>query len=391
MKITINWKLLFGCFAGTWGIPLLVMCLLPFVVGNYVIRLGFSESEAGAFVTVELLAVGLTSLLLSPWVSRIHRHLFLPICAAIGVAANVACIFAETQTTLALLRLMAGIACGGVMAIGNAVVASYDEPERLYGEIMIVTTLMVIVLYNLVPVVTGQWGAAGIFGMIAVTYTLFTPLLHFLPEPDVTNSSGTPDGQGLGSWLTLPAVLTLATIFLFCARDTLVYAFAEISGARVGLSPEAIGVVFSVQSVVGLFGPIIVTIIGVRYGRVLPIMAGIIGTGLITYTVSQTSSANIYSGVVVIWIAVHFFTMSYLMGMAASADHQGRVIAASAGAMMMGNAIAPIIAGQLIDWRGFPALGWANILAVALTATLAVLVLKKLPAAGLTAEPDKQA
>ena len=177
--------------------------------------------------------------------------------------------------------------------------------------------------------------------------------------------------KGTKALVSLPAIIALLMIFIFFTRDTLVWAFAERAGVRVGLSQEEIGLVFSAHAVLGLLGPMIVAIIGTRFGRMLPVIFGILITGMITYNISQTNNQFNYTIMVLIWTSMHFFTLSYLMGMAAAVDNKGRVIAAAGGAMMIGNTVAPTTAGYLIEWRGYVALGWFTIVAVLITAMLA--------------------
>ena len=369
MKANIDWRILLGCFASTWGIALLIVDLLPFVVGTYIGLMGFSEAQAGSLVSVELLAIGITSFLLAPWINKVPVRLVF-IGALIAATGNAACLFGDSYGYILQCRLFAGIGCGLLMAIGNSIIASYPEPDRLYGQMTTLTVVMMLILFNIIPAVTAEWDHKGLFGLMVLTMLVLMPLMLLLPH-DVDASKSKDTLEGIKALASLPAVIALMMIFTFFTRDTLVWAFAERAGVRVGLSQEEIGLVFSAHAVLGLLGPMIVAVIGTRFGRMFPVIFGILITGMITYNISLTNNQLNYIIMVLIWTSMHFFTLSYLMGSAAAVDNKGRVIAAAGGAMMIGNTVAPVTAGYLIEWKGYAALGWFTIVAVLITAVLA--------------------
>ena len=163
MRATIDWRILLGCFAATWGIALLIVALLPFVVGTYIGLMGFSEAQAGNLVSVELLAIGTTSFLLAPWVNKVPIRLVF-IGALIAATGNAACLFGDSYSYILQCRLFAGIGCGLLMAIGNSVIASYPEPDRLFGQMTTLTVIMMLILFNIIPTVTTEWDQNGLSG-----------------------------------------------------------------------------------------------------------------------------------------------------------------------------------------------------------------------------------
>jgi len=90
-------------------------------------------------------------------------------------------------------------------------------------------------------------------------------------------------------------------------------------------------------------------------------------SGGATFSVSQLALALTFA-----------FTSFYLMGLAAALDPQGRISAALNGTLLVGAGIGPGLAGRVVEWGAFAALGAVSVLVTALSAFLLLPMLRSL-------------
>ncbi len=75
------------------------------------------------------------------------------------------------------------------------------------------------------------------------------------------------------------------------------------------------------------------------------------------YIITQTDSGAVFVFCQIVYHMFLFFTVPYLFGICAEMDPQGRLLAVGGGALTFGGALGPAIAGVLIEWNGYAALG----------------------------------
>ena len=67
-----------------------------------------------------------------------------------------------------------------------------------------------------------------------------------------------------------------------------------------------------------------------------------------------------YAAAASVFAAVMIFTHTFAFGTLARLDPSGRALAATPAMLMAGAALGPILGGTLVQWHGYPALGWAT-------------------------------
>jgi MFS family permease len=91
----------------------------------------------------------------------------------------------------------------------------------------------------------------------------------------------------------------------------------------------------------------------------------LIFAGLTTYAVILSVEVPyLFEGAVLFWTAGYFFAISYMTAYAATLDPDGRVVAATGSALVLGVAIGPALSGFLIIYGGYALGAWINLLLV---------------------------
>ncbi len=365
-----NWPLLMSAFSAAYGIGLLSLLSLPFLIGTAMASFSLNEAQAGLLGTVEFASVMVISLIVAPLMGKMDRRKLVYMGFLVVLCANVFSVFANGYYLLLILRVVAGLGAGTVMACGNATVSNAKDPERFAGHMSVLAVFLMIFIMFVFSRVSEAWGLAGIYTAMCVTIIFMGIFLHNMPrnaaqKDDTAESSESHQYKAL----KITGLLMLGAFFAFSLRDTMAWAFVERIGSEAGFSGEQIGNLLSIQAMSGLIGPIIATIIGSRFGLKWPIIAGIFVSGLATYLVSaSTDSKLLYIVGVMLMPGSYFYTLAYLTSLAAELDEQGRIVAASGSALMAGIAVGPAIGGKMIvSGGGYGVVGIAIIACAVLT------------------------
>ena len=231
--------------------------------------------------------------------------------------------------------------------------------------------LMIIVMQVFARTMASS-GLSGLYYSLTVTQLVMAIFIFMMPQRAAAPEAVKEAVKALpnSKMLSGAAVCMMLATFLFSMRDTMGWAFVEQVGIRVGYGSESLGLLFSLQAFFGLAGPLLVALIGSRFGLSKPVIIGILlsGASSLSYVLGETSIVMYTIGVMMIAFT-YFYTLAYLTSLAASLDREGRVVAASGSFLTLGIAIGPAISGTLIAMGRYVLTGWA----IAITVTLTLL------------------
>ncbi|WP_110968620.1 MFS transporter [Pseudomonas huaxiensis] len=369
-----SWSLVFSAAGSAYGVGLLGLWALPFLISAIIHDLQLNEAQAGLLMSAEFGFTMLASLLVAPFMGRAPRRTLALAGTLLAIAANLVSANIENLYALAAVRCIAGIGAGLALACGNAAVASAKHPDRIAGHMNVLSVLLMIVVMLGYAKVMALYGLPGLYYAMAATMAVMLLAIPAMQQqaPVAAPLLNPVTGKGTGNvLLSLPAVCMMLAMFVFQARDTMGWAFVERIGTMVGYSGDELGVLLSVQSVVGLIGPLLAAMIGKRFGMSTPVILAVLLTGgtSLAYVLGEHSKTMYTAGVMTICIT-YFYALSYLTGLAAELDREGRVVAAAGSFLSLGLAVGPAISGGLISLGGFTLAAWGIAVTVVLTLAL---------------------
>jgi len=375
-----SWSLVFSAAASAYGVGLLGLWALPFLISAIIHDLQLNEAQAGLLMSAEFGFTMLASLLIAPFMGRAPRRTLAIAGTLLAIAANLVSANIDNLYVLAAVRCLAGLGAGLALACGNAAVSSARHPDRIAGHMNVLSVVLMIVVMLGYAKVMALYGLPGLYYAMAATMAVMLLAIPSLAQhaPVTAPSPLAHTGKG-GSGnvlLSLPAICMMLAMFVFQARDTMGWAFVERIGTMVGYSGDELGVLLSVQSVVGLIGPLIAAMIGKRFGMSTPVILAILLTGgtSLAYVLGEHSKTLYTAGVMTICVT-YFYALSYLTGLAAELDREGRVVAAASSFLSLGLAVGPAISGGLISLGGFTLAAWGIGVTVVLTLLLVIVPL----------------
>lgn len=375
-----SWSLVFSAAAAAYGVGLLGLWALPFLISAIIHDLALDEAQAGLLMSAEFGFTMLASLLVAPFMGRAPRRTLALVGTVVAIAANIASAHIGDLYALAAVRCLAGLGAGLALACGNAAVSSARHPDRIAGHMNVLSVLLMIVVMLGYAKVMALYGLPGLYYAMAATMAVMLLAIPMLaqraPVAEAAPLVAARTGGSGNVLLSLPAICMMLAMFVFQARDTMGWAFVERIGTMVGYTGDELGVLLSVQSVVGLIGPLIAAMIGKRFGMSTPVILAILLTGgtSLSYVLGEHSKTLYTAGVMTICVT-YFYALSYLTGLAAELDREGRVVAAASSFLSLGLAVGPAISGGLISLGGLSLAAWGIGVTVVLTLLLVIVPL----------------
>lgn len=371
-------KILLSSFAAISGVGLLSYAALPFLIGSTMINLDLNEESVGILYSLEFIAAALSSIIIAPKIGKINRTKIAFIGAFIVIAGNLASGLWSNYEFLLSIRPFTGIGAGLALASGNATIANAKHPAKIAGIMNVLFAALIVLLMLYLSYLNESWGIQGIyFGLAAVTFS-FLFLLKLIPQRSTQHDSETVSNKINNTGiLSMAGIAIFAVFFMFTLRDSMAWGFAERIGNVIGYSSNEMGQLLSLQAFTGLIGPIITAIIGFKFGVRFPLLLGIVFAGLTTYAIFLSPELPyLFEGSVLVWTAGYFFAISYLTAYAATLDLDGRIVAASGSAMVLGVAAGPALSGYLITKGSYDLGAWATLVLVVLMIIAAIVSLK---------------
>lgn len=372
-------SLVLSAFASAYGVGLLTLLMLPFLMGAMMNGLNLSEGTTGLILSVEFTLAMVSSLLISPYINRVPRRTVAVVGTVMAIIANIISAYISDVALLICVRAFAGFGAGLALAAGNSVIASAEDPDKTAGQVNVLFVVLMILVMLGFGFIADNFGLVGTYYGVAGTYAVMLIMVIRLPqyinvEPSdnvvITNKVSM-------SLIGLVPVGMMATMFLFSMRDTMGWAFVEQIGVALGYSTSEMGMILALQAFIALLGPLVVAKVGNKFGITIPVLIGIIGHGMITLGYLMASDSKFfYTAIVLMNATAYFYALAYLTGLAASLDKEGRVVAATGSFIALGIAVGPAFAGQLINLGGYSLAAWSIIIIVTLTVITVIAPLK---------------
>jgi MFS family permease len=354
-----EYRFVLATFAAS-GIGYLGSAAAPVIV-NALIETGLDHRQAGDLGMIELLALAATSTLITPYVPIVsHRKLAISgtLIAAVGLLISA---LSVGYTSMILGRVATGVGSGLAISGANAAVAAREDAERIFAIIWTMGGAITASLAMYLPrVVEGGEYPLG-FGALLLLARIGLPCIFWLPHKpvasaslatEIADSTARPSGSsgsGLGTVFGPLVLMTFAGMFLYSAAEQALWSFAYNLPIEAGVDPTLAAQVLAFATIMGLAGGAIAAVLGVRLGRIFPIVLGCLlsVSGRWLY-ISSASSSTLFVGSL-LWGIGFYFVSPYQMGLVAAADRTGRAAVASVAAFNFGYAVGPGLAGRILQ------------------------------------------
>jgi hypothetical protein len=324
---------------------------MPFQIGALVEGTHRSAAEAGIFGFLQIAALSLGMMLVSPWVGRVApRRIAFAGCVLI-VLGGVGLYRVDALLAQWGLAIVVGVGYGFIFAATVSAAAASRDPDRTYAIGNGGALLLIVGIMTLLPAITSRWGPLGIFAALSVLAALISPFFGGFKSGERLPTLG-PATWRISGAPGLLVIWTLASI-----GTSALYVFSERLGSSIHLPRTQIASVLSAGVFVGLIGSGTSALLGARVNRSSALLIGMGGVGVACLTLGYAQSLWMYAaGVFLYWI-FYMFLYSFLLGTAALLDPAGRLGTLAGGLERMGYAVGAACGGFLTERLSYQSTG----------------------------------
>lgn len=332
-------------------LPALVIVLLPMLVGGLVVSLGFTEQQGGYVVTADMAGYTLGTIASFFFIHRANWRMLTLGCLILMVLVNLMSGWVSGMEPLILLRLLSGIGGGIVTAVTFAAMGQFRDPDSAYGLWLVFQAALGGAGSVTLPYIIERWDIGGGFIIFAVLLIVGSLLYRYVPVQALRSAHA--DGR-IDRHLVKPTGLGIFGILVIYIGLMAVYTYLERIGVSSGLSQADVGLCFLGMTVAGLVGGTAAAKFSVAFGRVWPVLIGVIGV-LCSFVVLMSGNLGFYLFMFAcaLYFGMWSFLLPYLVGALAAVDPSGRALALGNAAIGGGLAVGPFIATFLLSNEGY--------------------------------------
>lgn len=275
-------------------------------------------------------------------------------------------------------RFVHGLIGGLLVGVAFAVIARTKTPDRTFGMLLVVQFglggLGLMFLPHLVP----MFGHGVLFVALATFSAVTLAMIPFLGDypspPKLAASAARPAVR----WI--PLSLAFAGIFLFQAANMGLAAYiiglGKASGLKLGFITDTLGA----ANWIGALGSVMVVVLGLKFGRTRPLLAGLALTLVGTWAFHFSHLPWVYLVANIATAVTWAFVIPYLLGMCAAFDKAGQMAALGGFFSKLGLASGPALAAFVAaggQYRGLITLAVIGLLFSGLAAIIPALALDR--------------
>ena len=345
-----------------------IIVAMPGLLAGMSTNLGLNGSEIALIMSSEMVGTTATTLIVAAGLGRLDRRKAAFVGLTIILLANMVSAVASSFLVLIGARFVAGLAAGALQGILSASIAATPIPDRIFAIYLTAnlttTTIMLGLLSRFSAVGHPEW----LFLSVVVLAVAAILLLRWLPaEPVAPQSQATTDRRSTRGYG--PAAL-LGTFILLIGVG-LTWPLVGVLGLDRDMSGEAVASALSFATVGGIVASLIVSGIGDKAGRRLPVSAGAAGLCIAVLIFVFDSGRTSFAAAAFIFMFCWVLILPYCAGLVATIDPSGRLSVLWVTMQFAGLATGPIIAaGLLLSSSDLPFYGSILCFGIAATLTL---------------------
>ncbi len=326
--------------------------LVPILLGSVVESFVLRDGTAGIVIAIEIGASAVSAILVSSLVSRLRVRAVGIACIVVVILGDFSSSFVDTVEVFVVVRVVAAFGAGALFALANSLAARTRHPEKTYAMLGIAVILAATVGFLILTVAIERFGPQAAFAALAVLSLLGVPFLLWLPvEARMPAGGGKREWLAIGSFRGMALAMLLGFFILFVGQNA-VWVYVERIGMAIGLPLAEISTILVLNGFIALLGPFAAHRLGTRFGRVVPIVTGMLIQMVTVITLVYSFERLGYGASMIILSLSYVFVIPYFRGVMASLDPVGRVVGASTAFVSVGAAAGPAFGGVVLNMGG---------------------------------------
>jgi len=354
--INSRWSIVSAIFLGVIGPA--VFIVQPGFVQGLVGFYHFDEQQVGYIASAEMWGIALTTLFITFISRRFSWRLLLVLGILLSSSGNLLSTITADATSFAVLRCLTGVGSGVLISLSFTAIGLTANPDRNFGWLIMWVLIYGALGFLVMPSAYELVGMKGVLIFFALFNLLALPFVRFFPV------SGESHVMIDESAVTLPPLyrsLAVVTMLFYFVAQGAVWAYLFLIGTSNGITEDDVSYGLTLSQFFGIVGALAAAAITCRFGRLTPVALGLLASILSLMALMGDIGAFTYMIAVCLFNLAWNNTHPYLLAALASFDRSGRTVERGVAAQMIGLAIGPAIAANVIADDNYSNVIWLGI------------------------------
>lgn len=318
-----------------------------------------TPSQTGLIASLELGCLALSSIGWAVTARAQRSAAWLVGTLLLAIAGNAASYLATDATGLVIARVIVGLCYGIILSEITRRAARMPDPHRVFTAQQLGLVLFVSAFFATVPGAIAATGPLAPFLYNGALSIAALASLIWLPSSAADPAAHTADsGNGPSHGKARPAMALVALGLVYLTQSAL-WTYITEAARHAGVPLDTLSRLLAIGAVTNLMVPIAAERIGLRWGRVAPLLIGFAGLTTSILLVSLPFGATWFAAGAIGLNLFLLFLTPFLLGALAALDASGRSASAGPAFFTFGGAIGPAAAGLILGGAGMLQLGLA--------------------------------
>jgi predicted MFS family arabinose efflux permease len=321
--------------------------VMPLILGAAVIDLDLDEAQVGYLAAVVLAGSTVSALCAAAIVRKASWHLIGHVGLGLQIVGFIITAFLDSFVPVLAAITVASLGGGITYSLALTALSDHQNASGLFGFSIAGQVLFQVIGMILLPVFLEPGGfGLSLLVLAGIAFIAF-PVVRLLPpggREDMQYASITTSeifSQSKG-------IFALTGCFFFFVNIGALWAYIERIGSMAGFDPESLGQAMAAGVAFGVLGSLVASWQKDRYGLVLPLSLGTVGTLGGLALLSVPSSLVVFFAGFALYNFVWNYSLTYQYTAVAQSDTSGRFVAATPTFHGLGGTVGPIVAAMYV-------------------------------------------
>ncbi|QHS12267.1 MFS transporter [Shewanella sp. Arc9-LZ] len=332
----------------TAPIGYLVLLFLPVYLEVIALTMKLTNVQVGYLAATDAMGIVVATLVFSTFVAKLNFRNIVIAGVLLSCCANLASAYTGDFLVLCLIRVIAGIGEGLLVAVGITSIGMTTNPNRWFGfYTAVVVAVQALGLVAVTPIYQFA-GLQGVFVAMAIFY--LTPLfvINNLPKNSQSYKDKLTNDDVINTIPTRYFLIALAGLFCFYIGIGGTWSYISFVGTDAGLSLDYVSQALALAMIAGLLGALFFAWLNIKGKSTLLLLLSIVLMSacliVVSFDVSEFKYLALLSIFSFFWSIVGARTFAII----SDADHSGKYITAAQTWVGVGYIVGPIVASKIM-------------------------------------------
>ncbi|MCH9695125.1 MAG: MFS transporter [Gammaproteobacteria bacterium] len=339
---------------------LLTILIAPSLVGGMVEQLDFGLGEAAEAIAANTLGASVGNVFVLATVARLRFRAYAISSVLLIALAEILVACTTSPGTMFAAFCLRGIGAGILLAALLLFLSRDANKERYFALVFGIQFVVAGLGVFAMPTIFAAIGWRGFFlAQMLLGVVVLVSCLRLPNDRHNIATSSPRQRSPFMSWLSIPVALCLTAYLLHFVANSSIWSFLERIGSAMQFADQTVANAMAIGMLVGAAASIVPITLGLRFGRNLPLLGGIMLIAGATLLLVGDAPIWRFAASIALFTSAMSITMPYFQGLQSELDETGRALSAGTVVLNAGWFVGPVMGAVLVERHGFNTLLFA--------------------------------